>query len=322
MSYRAVQELSVAALLDGRPGHEKQTMGIIQELQAKVPVRLRRIKVAPVSLLSALSQTCRLFLIGNGAGNREVEGADLLLGTGNSTHLPMLLYKKKYGIPALCCMSPAAHLRKGFDLCFVPEHDGLKEEHNIMLTVGAPNNCQDKGGHKENCGLVLLGGTDPKSHYWDDRQVAMMVEKIVGDESGMHWTISTSPRTPDKTVSLVKQLSEGSDTIRFFDYRDTRPGWIEEQYDKNKVVWVTADSISMIYEALTAGCRVGILPMQWKNQRGKFKRNEDILLQKKLVTSFSSWQKGEKVLQDHRTLNEAGRCAERILEKWWKGNLR
>jgi len=321
MNDRAAKALSVVALLDGRPGHEKQTMGILQALEDRVPVCIRRIKVAPFSLFTALSQNCRLYLPGGGASCPQVEGADLLIGTGNSTHLPMLLYKKKYGIPALICMSPALHLRNRFDLCFVPEHDGIGEAHNIMLTVGAPNNSKNKGQQQENCGLVLLGGTDAKSHDWDDRQVVAMVEKIVKAESGMYWTISTSPRTPNETVSLAKRLSESFDTIRFFDYRDTQPGWIEEQYDKNKHVWVSADSISMIYEALTAGCRVGILPVQWKNNRGKFKRNEDILLEKKLVTSFASWQQGDRVLRNCPELNEARRCAERILQKWWPKNL-
>jgi len=314
MSNRAAKGLCIVALLDGRPGHEKQTMGIIQALEIRVPVQIRRIKVAPFSFFSTFEQTCRLFLPGMGTCCPQVEGADFLLGTGTRTHLPMLLYKKKYGIPALTCMSPAAHIRKRFDLCFVPEHDGIGEEQNIMLTVGAPNSSHNKRRHQENCGLILLGGTDPKSHHWDDRQVATMVEEIVGDEPHMQWTISTSPRTPEQTVRLAKHLSENFDNVRFFDYRDTQPGWIEEQYDKNKFVWVTADSISMIYEALTAGCRVGIFPMRWKNNRGKFKKNEDILLEKKLVTTFSSWQQGDRVLQNHLELNEARRCAERILD--------
>ncbi len=72
---------------------------------------------------------------------------------------------------------------------------------------------------------------------------------------------------------------------------------MEEQYDKNKVVWVTADSISMIYEALTAGCRVGIFPMQWRKEKGKFKRNEDLLLEKKLVTVIFLMGRGKHDFQ-------------------------
>ena len=83
--------------------------------------------------------------------------------------------------------------------------------------------------------------------------------------------------------------------LDFFDYRNTPPGWIEKQYDKNNVVWVTADSISMIYEAITAGCTVGILPMRWLRENSKFKRNENVLLEKSLVTPFTAWEQGNMI---------------------------
>jgi mitochondrial fission protein ELM1 len=201
-------------------------------------------------------------------------------------------------------------------LCFVPEHDGRTEGGNIMLTVGAPTRSQNKRSHRKECGLILLGGVDPKSHHWQSRQVIKMVEKIVATDRQKSWTISSSPRTPQDTVVMLKQLSKQYDNSQFFDYKDTSAGWIEEQYDKNEVVWITADSISMIYEAITAGCRVGIFPMQWRNKKSKFKRNEDVLMAKRLVVPFNSNEEGYRTWGENRELNEAGRCAERILQQW------
>ena len=148
-----------------------------------------------------------------------------------------------------------------------------------------------------------------------------MVEKIVSTDTEKIWTVSSSPRTPHDTVALVSALLDTYDNIHFFDYRDTPPGWIEEQYDKNSVVWVTADSISMIYEAITAGCRVGIFPMQWLRDNSKFRRNELLLINKKLVTPFATWEQGNMKQDDSQNLNEAQRCAERILLRWWPENL-
>ena len=54
----------------------------------------------------------------------------------------------------------------------------------------------------------------------------------------------------------------------------------------------------MIYEALTAGCSVGIFPMRWLRENSKFKRNENLLLEKKLVKSFSSWEQGNNDFPD------------------------
>jgi len=324
MDSAKVNELRVIALFDGRPGHEKQTMGIIRALQARVPVRLIRINVHRFSLLKEVGQTCRLYLPGGwfgGLSHPEISKGDFLIGAGSRTHLPMLLYGKRYEIPAITCMTPARHLRSRFDLCFVPEHEGVREQGNIMLTVGAPNCSRNRGNHLSEYGLILLGGVDNKSHYWESEQIGNMVEKLVKTESQKIWTVSSSPRTPQETVTRMRELSKMYSNVKYFDFTETPSGWIEEQYDKNSVVWVTVDSISMIYEALTAGCRVGIFPVKWRSQTSKFKKNEDILLERGLVTAFSVWERGN--LKDGKTevLNEAERCADRILQRWWQKNL-
>ena len=320
LSSVTIPRLRIVALLDGRPGHEKQTHGIIQELRDVAEVEVREIAVTPGSPLDFLKQLISLFLPGLGWSHPQVADADLLLGTGSRTHLPLLLYKKRYAIPVVTCMSPPIFLRRHFDLCFVPEHDGLKERDNIVNTTGAPNCSRNKGRHQGDCGLILLGGVDQKSHRWESKHIANMVRHIVEKETNIHWIISSSPRTPPETVELMQELAAAFTNARFFHFKETQPGWIEGQYDKSGVVWVTSDSISMVYEALTAGCKVGIIPMQWKKEHSKFKKNEDLLQKKGLVISFSSWQQGNANWRKNIELNEARRCAERILQKWWPTN--
>lgn len=308
--------LRVVVLLDGKPGHEKQTKGILQAMQTMVEVEVVHIHARRLSPLALFFQTFFLLLPGKGPSNPLVAGADFLLGTGSQTHLPLLALQKRYGIPAITCMKPPLHLRERFDLCFVPEHDGIDERGNIMLTSGAPNCSINRGMHREDHGLILLGGIDRKSHRWDSERICAMVKRIIEAEQEKNWTISSSPRTPQETVLLLERLVGESENARFFPYKKTSPGWIEDQYDTNSVVWVTADSISMVYEALTAGCKVGVLPMQWKRKNSKFKKNEDLLLEKKLVISYHSWVNGESDWREDIELNEAQRCAERILQKW------
>lgn len=314
------RELCLIAFLDGRAGHEKQTRGIIQALRELVAVEVREIQVKAVSPLAELRQIARLFMPGRPWSEPRAAGADLLLGTGSRTHLPLLQFKKSCGLPAVTCMSPPLYLRYRFDLCFVPAHDGLKEQGNIVQTVGAPNCSKNKRLHQADCGLILLGGVDPRSHRWDAAAITGMVRQLVQAEPGRRWTVSSSPRTPAETVRQMEDLAIEFSGLNFFDFTKTQPGWIEEQYDKNRVVWVTSDSISMIYEALTAGCQVGILPMQWRKANGKFKNNEDFLLSQGLVVSFSAWLQGNATWRDNLELNEARRCAERILQKWWPKN--
>ena len=312
--------LRIVVLLDGRPGHEKQSKGLIQALRALVEVETREIVVAPVAPLEYLRQFLLLFLPGKGWSHPQIGDADLLLGTGSRTHLPLLLYKKRYGLPVVTCMSPHFLIRSHFDLCFVPEHDGLIERHNIINTSGAPNSSRNLNQHQEDCGLILLGGIDVKSHHWGAEQIAGMVMQIIQKQPQKHWTISSSPRTPQETNQRMQKIAGEFANASFFDYKETAPGWIENQYNRCAEVWVTSDSISMIYEALTAGCKVGILPMQWRRENSKFKKNEELLLKKGLVISFSAWVQGNATWREGITINEARRCAERILKIWWPKN--
>lgn len=326
MSEASTKKLRVAVLLDGKPGHEKQTTGILRAIQAmaEVEVEILRIHVGGEHPLLLLLRTFFLFLPGKGMAVSvlpAIAEMDLLLGTGSRSHLPLLALKKRYNIPAFTCMNPSWHLRRKFDLCFVPEHDGMAERGNIMLTSGAPNCSINRKQHRADRGLILLGGIDDKSHRWDSERVCAMVKRIVETENTTSWTLSSSPRTPVETVLMLDQLAHESHNAAFFRYQDTKPGWIEEQYDINGKVWVTADSISMMYEALTAGCKVGILPVEWKRIDSKFKKNEDLLVQKRLVVSFSSWANGNCSWREDINLNEARRCAERILRKWFPDSL-
>lgn len=317
-------DIHVIAVLDGRPGHEKQTFGILQALKEIIPIQVTSVNLPErQSLFTTFLHTCAFFIpwLRGGAGMTEVENGDLLIGTGSHTHLPMLLTKKRLGIPVVTCMSPALHLLNRFDLCFVPEHDALHEASNIVHTIGAPNLSKNSTMHKDDQGLILLGGIDKKSHHWDDERIVAMVERLIQDDDVKQWTLSSSPRTPDVTVRLLQKLAEKYTGVQFYDYRDTPGGWVEKQYDQCSVVWVTSDSISMIYEALSAGCNVGILPMEWKKKNCKFRRNETMLVGRGFVRSFPGHEQLDGTRGKPTELNEAQRCARIIVEKWWPNSL-
>lgn len=105
----------------------------------------------------------------------------------------------------------------------------------------------------------------------------------------------------------------------FFEYSQTPAGWVEQQYAKASTVWITSDSISMIYEALSSGCAVGVLSMDWIGKNNKFVQNEQLLLKNGIVISFADWKNG-KNCRKLSGFNEAQRCAQTIIEKWWPEN--
>lgn len=312
--------MQVVCFIDGRPGHEKQTFGLIRALGRRVPVKVTKIMVSRLSFWQTFWGNIRLNLPGSNTQQSGAVKPDLLIGTGSQTHLPLLLYKKQFNIPAVTCMAPDIIYRFRFDLCFVPAHDGLEQGGNIINTIGPPNCSIDRKEHNKKIGLILLGGIDEKSHKWNDAEIIKKVEKIVKYESTMRWLISSSPRTPESTVKGLEKLVSLFPHVTLYNYRDTESGWVEKQYDNSTVVWVTADSISMIFEALTAGCKVGVIPVEWKKQTNKFMQSITLLEDKGFVLSFERWSSQKGTWLIHENLNEAQRCAEEILKRWWSKN--
>lgn len=313
--------LRLIAVFDGRPGHEKQTKGILKGLQEHTSVKIVQIDTSTYNFYQKLLQWFQVLLPFLLPRSKALMSADLIIGTGSKTHSTILKLKRRYRIPACTCMTPYFLYRGMFDYCFVPEHDLTPPSRNIVNTIGSPNCNRDRGRHLGSEGLILLGGIDTSSHHWDNDNVIEMVKTIVSREADITWTITSSPRTPMETNEAIKKLLALHDNVTFFPYEETWKGWVEEQYDRCELVWVTSDSISMLYEAMSAGCKVHILPMRWKKTNSKFKRNEDILIQSGRVQSYDSWLEFKANDSCSASFNEAQRCADMILRTWWPESL-
>jgi mitochondrial fission protein ELM1 len=320
MNSRKKETVDVLVVVDGRPGHEKQSFGIIKALENRVKVNTFVVDISTRTLFQQLKSYGAFFFALSPDDISLPVHADLVIGTGTRTHSTVLNLKKYFKIPAVTCMTPSLHFRKHFDVCFVPEHDGCRARANYFFTYGAPNSSTDKGKHRSKKGLIVLGGVDVKSHDWNHKDITDKIAKIIFTEKDIQWMISTSPRTPAPTAAILAEIARTADNAVFFDYKDTAKGWIEEQYDSCATVWVTTDSISMLYEALSSGCRVYVLTMPWKDGGSKFKKNEDLLIKNSLVTPYSSWEKGKVDQSIKIKLNEAQRCADHILQTCWQEN--
>ena len=313
-----MKKLRIQAFFDNSKGHQKQTQAIIKALQKMVPVEIFETVVPKPSFMNRIANLFQLVIPFLSSGtNRTGKRPDLIIGTGSNCHLPMLIAAKSYPTAkTVTCMTPEKVLLPRFDLCFVPYHDLVKEKGNIFRTFGPPCPVEDQHRHRPGQGLILIGGINPKSHFWQTSKVVDQIKKIIADDS-MRWIISSSPRTPEETIEAVKKIYTEIKHVEFFLSKDTPEGWVEEQYNTSKIAWVTADSISMVYEALSAGCMVGILPVEWKKAINKFQRSLSRLQSEKLVVYYDDWLKGTCLPGAGKTFNEAERCAHEILRRCW-----
>jgi len=301
--------LQVLVVRDGRPGHEKQTLGIVAALERRRTVRHAEISLQPgiSALLTAAS-----VLMGLRLGVADTFFPDVIIGTGSHTHLTVLALKNRLGGRAVTCMTPGRLLRPWFDLCFVPRHDEITEGGNILLTDGPPGLNVNLRQHDPSQGLILVGGVDEKSHVWDNTEMARRVASTISRYPHLSWTLTTSPRTPAAFLDAFGKTSEKI-SVRLCPFGETPPGWLEQALNRSKYVVVTEDSMSMIFEALSAGCRVGTIPVDFK-KNNKFVRSLDELKTRNLLEAdFNTMELGGS----ERDFDVAGQCAAEMEKRWW-----
>lgn len=322
-----MKPLVVVACLDGRLGHEKQTRGLLAALARHTLIEVTYQTLNTPAWTSRLKDwaTYCVSLVWPAASRCQtaLPRADLVIGTGSAIHIPMLLLKKSWlahsaePVRLVTCMTPDFPLASGFDLCLVPRHDKRSPAGNIFETAGPPSPVVNLNRHDRSKGLILIGGLDPASHSWDSIDLLSKIRVICERTPDLYWTLSSSPRTPAETIDLLREFVASHDNMSFYTAEKTPAGWIEQQYAVNRVAWVTADSVSMIYEALAGGCLVGILPVKWKRRRNKFQASIDSLVAENLALSYDAWQRGCTWGRETNPPDEADRCAREILSRWW-----
>jgi mitochondrial fission protein ELM1 len=314
--------LNAVMFADGRPGHEKQSRSILRALASMTALSTHTLQLPSVRGVKRLLMGLAVFLPNHRVLNPIFRmPVDLAIGAGSATHLPMIAFKRRSKARLVICMAPDPLLRRCFDLCLIPRHDKPLARPNIFSTFGPPCMTISDLQQDQRKGLVLAGGIDPKSHHWDTSVFMTQIQALNARMPGIRWTIASSPRTPADTIEQLRMLVGQHPNMSFFSSDETPSGWIETAYSSHAQVWVTADSVSMVYEALTAGCRVGILPVAWKQTQNKFQRGINDLNANGLILDYRQWIEGQQWPIVSKPLNEAERCAREILKRWWPERL-
>lgn len=285
------KSFSVWVFNDSKIGHIKQSQTLIDQLKRELLITVNFFELKDISRWKIL-----LGLIGKKfllSVNDLVP--DLIVGAGHKTHLAMLATRKAYGGKIVLLMKPSLPIRF-FDLCIIPRHDAPPNRSNVIISDGVICPVAENHNHDDGLGLILIGG--PSKHFeWSDHQVVEQIKNLTLDPSnqGIQWHVTTSRRTPRSTLNKLR--SKKIDNMLFFPFDSTQKNWLKIELRKCGQTWVTQDSASMIYEAVSSGTKVGLLELKKKGSSffAPIRRTKNFSTPS--LTKFSDWKKGKTLVK-------------------------
>jgi len=291
---------------DGKPGHRNQTQGLINALGTRTSIDHHIIEIpsTPLRFLYA-------FLIGRLYRTLALlPKPNYLIAAGRRTQLPLLLAHLWFGGKRVILMRPYWPMA-WFDLTIIPQHDSPPLKSNNLVTQGVINTVIPSANHDKNEGIILIGG--PSKHYrWDSANIVQQIAALLSDMPEVSWSIANSRRTPE---DFLTHLNEISSPFTFIDHRQTNNDWLSRQLANAGQIWVSPDSVSMLYEAVTSGAAVGCLQLQTSKTSNRIVSGINNLINTDMITPFEQWQKTRHLSPPSHQLNEAQRAADWILNQ-------
>jgi len=291
--------LVIWQIVDGKPGHENQSGGLIMALKEKHKCYVEQVPVRTYGV------TWPQYLLGRYRFHHSWQHPHLVIGAGSRTHPTILAASRAMRAAAIVLMSPPRIFQPLFDLCITPEHD-KRRGHNVITTKGAINTIRPSHSQSPERGLFLIGGPS-KHHGWHEGLLLKQIETILTQNPEIRWKLTTSRRTPESTLGQLQSLKNPN--LAIYPVDKTPQGWVAKTLAESGNVWATEDSVSMVYEALSSGARVGLLQVPRLTQNSRVLRGLDDLIEKGLVQPYE--RSGAKISEPSRRfpLNEADRIA-------------
>lgn len=290
---------------DGKAGHENQVIGLIQALQERLPVRIYSILSLPTT------QAIWHLLLGSFPNTLDLPHPHFLIGAGHSTHFSLLAAKRAYGGKIIVLMKPSLPLSL-FDLCIIPEQDHPPKRPNIFITQGTLNKIRPSVLPRQKQGFILLGGHS--EHFdWQNQVMIQQIKQLVLETPMLHWTLTTSRRTPSDFLSMLN--THVLPSLTRIPFEQTEPDFVPKALLTCAQVWVTPDSVAMVYEALTSGAAVGIFDLVPQTHSKVYKSLQQ-LVHSKMVQTFAEWQQTKKIFLPKTQLYEAARVSAWMVQEW------
>ncbi len=285
---------------DGKEGHVNQSKALVRGLSKYLNITSKEF-ILEESFFKSWIEILRIKYYGH------KPHPEIVIGAGRRTHLMLLFCKLVFRSKIICIMRPSIP-KLWLDLLIVPKHDDVKRAKNVIETEGPLTLVEQAQPKHKDSGLILLGG-DSSHYFWDNESLLSQIEEITKrSDDNIRWTLTTSRRTPETIKNLLSEIEQPN--FHYQDVERVKANWLTNELESSQYVWVTPDSISMTYESLSAGCRVGIFNLS-KKRESRVTKNQQRLVEEGKIRTLKN-----KTWQPIQFLNERDRVGKLIATRW------
>lgn len=292
---------------DGKPGHARQSEGLAGALAARLALVVYEMPLGERAAFDGFGA----WLTRRCPADGTLPAPRLVFGAGRACQWPLLAARRVYGARAVYLMKPALPVGM-FDVCIVPRHDRPRESAHVIASEGPLNPVRPLADRDARAALVLLGG--PSAHHrWDTAGIVRDVTALVQRRPDLDWQIADSRRTPAGCLDALAAALPGAATC--VAHGTTNADWLPAALGRATHAWVTADSMAMLYEALSAGARLGVLDVPAR-RADRISGVAPSLCARGLAGDLPHWLAHGELPSAPAPLAEAERCAALLLARF------
>ncbi len=296
--WKHTPERRVLVLSDGKLGHLKQSLTVLQAIKEQAPsVREQVVEVRYRSRMGralALAWAslvpgglgglrCLQWALEPGCAKRLVSTyADVVISCGSATVAVNALVSADNRAKSVIIMNPSPIAVRKFDLAFIPVHDRVRSHPNVVRTYGALTAVSDAQMAEARerlrrhpkfqasatlsngrVGVAVLIGGDTAQYRLTTAFIEALVRQVLAvcEEVGAFCMVTTSRRTsPEVERVLIERLAKSPRcSLLLLASRDPLDGTVEGMLGLAQVAVVTGESISMVSEACSSGRHIVVV---------------------------------------------------------------
>lgn len=241
----------ILILSDGRPGHLNQSIAFARHLGYAYDICPVRFRWRGAKALSYLLDWCRCYPVALFETGEYASSAAAVVSAGSETYFANKALARKLGAKSVAIMLPKGYVYN-FDLIVAQQHDNPPHRKNILCLPVNLSYVEPQGLAKPTPGKrvvsLIIGGDSRKSRLEADALRDQLPQVFNLFPEYDVW-LTTSRRTSPELESVLREFDYAFSV--YYSERQLNP--IPDFLEHSEYVFITADSTSMISEAVSFG---------------------------------------------------------------------